>query len=50
MKKYIAALGIVCGLTLGISAPVFADSPGTQGPPSQSCQDFSATTRPGNSA
>lgn len=50
MKKCLAVLTIASGLTLGVAAPVFADSTGHTGPPSQSCQDFSATTRPGHTA
>ena len=50
MKKTLAIAAMVGALTFGVAAPAFADSTGTTGPPSQSCQDFSATTRPGNSA
>ena len=49
MRKWLAAVGIATALTLGVAAPAFADSTGNTGQPSQSCQAYSATTRPGNS-
>jgi hypothetical protein len=49
MQKCLAITAMVGALTLGVAAPAFADSPGTTGPPSQSCQNYSATTRPGHS-
>src|SRR4051812_42566690 len=49
MKKYLVALGIVSALSIGLAAPALADSTGHTGPPSQSCQDYSASTRPGSS-
>ena len=52
MRKLIPAAIFAASLTLVWAAPAFADkphSPGGSGPPSQSCQDFSASTRPGNS-
>jgi hypothetical protein len=52
MKKPIASLAIgVCLLALSAGAVLAANphSPGTTGQPNQSCQSFSATTRPGNS-
>jgi hypothetical protein len=50
MRKTLAITALLGALTFGVAAPAFADSPGTQGPPSQSCQAYSATTRPGHSA
>ncbi|HET9728337.1 MAG TPA: hypothetical protein VFR41_02900 [Acidimicrobiia bacterium] len=50
MKKCLVALGLAGALSLGVAAPAFADSTGTQGPPSQDCTSFSSTTRPGNTA
>lgn len=49
MKRCLATLGIASVLTVGFAAPALADSTGHTGPPSQSCQDYSASTRPGNS-
>jgi hypothetical protein len=49
MKKAIAALVLAAALIIGFALPAFADTTGHTGPPSQSCQDFSATTRPGGS-
>jgi hypothetical protein len=53
MRKLIPAAILAASFTLAWGAPAFADNPhttGTPGQPSQSCQDFSSTTRPGNSA
>ena len=50
MKKSLALLAIVTALGLGLAAPAFADTSGNTGPPNQDCADFSATTRPGNTA
>jgi hypothetical protein len=50
MRKSLAVTALLGALTFGLAAPAFADSTGSQGPPSQSCQDYSATTRPGNTA
>ena len=50
MKRWIVAT--VVALTVGAvgAAPAFATNPpGPPGPPSQSCQDFSSSTRPGQS-
>jgi hypothetical protein len=47
-KRFVAAVMVVGVAAIG-AAPAFADSTGTTGPPSQSCQDFSAGTRPGHS-
>jgi hypothetical protein len=49
MRRSLAITALVGAFTFGVAAPAFADSPGTTGPPSQSCQAYSATTRPGNS-
>ncbi len=50
MKKTIVALGLASAFTFALAAPALADSAGHTGPPSQSCQNYSASTRPGNSA
>ena len=50
MKKALAALVLASALTVGLAVPAFADTTGQTGPPSQSCQSYSASTRPGNSA
>ncbi len=50
MRKWIAAGAIAGALVIGAATPAFADSTGHTGPPSQSCQDFSANTRPGHTA
>ena len=49
MKKWLAAAAVATTFALGVAAPAFADSSGHIGPPSQSCQAYSASTRPGNS-
>ena len=49
MKRLLAAIPLAAALTVGIAAPAFADTTGNTGPPSQSCQAYSANTRPGNS-
>jgi len=52
MRKLIPAVLLATSFTLAWAAPAFADnphSPGGSGQPSQSCQDFSASTRPGKS-
>jgi hypothetical protein len=46
----IAVAVATTALTAAWALPASADSTGTQGPPSQSCQDFSASTRPGHTA
>jgi len=48
MKKWFAAFALVSAVVFGIGVPAFADTTGQTGPPSQSCQAYSATTRPGN--
>ena len=40
-----AMIGVAC-----VTVPAWADPAGPRGPPNQSCQGFSATTRPGHSA
>lgn len=50
MRKSLAMTALAITFTLGVAAPAFADSSGHTGPPSQSCQDYSASTRPGNTA
>jgi hypothetical protein len=49
MRKWCVAILMAGGLTLGVSAPAFADNPhsGTTGQPGESCQNYSPTTRPG---
>jgi hypothetical protein len=50
MKRCLLITGITVASVLGFGAPAFAANPhdpGTSGQPSKSCQDFSATTRPG---
>jgi hypothetical protein len=49
MKKFFVSAALISVLTVGAAVPAFADSTGTTGPPSQSCQNYSATTRPGGS-
>jgi hypothetical protein len=49
MRKSLAITAMLGALIFGVAAPAFADSTGTPGPPSQSCQNYSATTRPGHS-
>jgi hypothetical protein len=50
MRKWVVIGAVLGAITFGTAAPAFADSVGHTGPPAQSCQDFSASTRPGNSA
>jgi hypothetical protein len=50
MKKCLVMTALIGALTLGVAAPALADPTGSTGPPSQSCQSYSASTRPGNSA
>ena len=54
MKKWIVAVAVTIAVGAVGAAPAFADNPhttpGSTGQPSQSCQSFSATTRPGNTA
>jgi hypothetical protein len=44
---------ITAGFTLGLASPALADNPHSStnptGPPSQSCQNYAANVRPGNS-
>jgi hypothetical protein len=47
MRKWIAAGALVGGVVFGFGVPAFGQNPPGTGPPSQSCQSFSATTRPG---
>jgi hypothetical protein len=49
MLKAFSALLLVGGVTLGIAGAAAANNPPGTGPPSQSCQNYSASTRPGNS-
>lgn len=51
--RRIAAIGFLSAMigVAGVTVPAWADpAPGPPGPPNQSCQSFSATTRPGHSA
>jgi hypothetical protein len=50
MKKLLSVLGIVTALGVGLAAPAFAGPSGHTGPPNQDCADFSASTRPGQTA
>jgi hypothetical protein len=53
MRKLTLAALLAASFSLAWAAPAFADNPhsaGGSGQPSQSCQAFSASTRPGNSA
>jgi hypothetical protein len=50
MRKLFGVGLLTAGLLVGFSAPALANDPhtgGSTGPPSQSCQSYSATTRPG---
>ena len=50
MRRWIIAASVAVAVgTLGAS-PAFANPTGSQGPPSQSCQNYAANVRPGNSA
>ncbi|MDQ4489517.1 hypothetical protein RBS60_04805 [Sinomonas sp. ASV486] len=49
MKRLLYSLGAALMLCAAAAAPALADSTGTPGPPSQSCQDLGLTT-PGNAA
>jgi hypothetical protein len=49
MRKWIAASVLAVSVGFVGATPAFADNPAGTGPPSQSCQDFSASTRPGHS-
>jgi len=49
MMKWLAVALLAASFSLGLGVPAHADSTGSA-PPGQSCQDFSATTRPGGSA
>jgi hypothetical protein len=52
MRKLIPAMILAASLSLAWAAPAFADNPhtaGIPGQPSQSCQNYVASTRPGNS-
>jgi hypothetical protein len=53
MRRSLFIALITAGLTLGLASPALADNPhapGTTGQPSQSCQNYAANVRPGNSA
>ncbi len=47
MRKLLAASVLAGGLVFGVAAPALAANPPGTGQPGQSCQSFSATTRPG---
>jgi hypothetical protein len=49
MKRLIVAALIAVGISVVGVAPALADNPPGTGPPSQSCQAYSAATRPGHS-
>jgi hypothetical protein len=49
MRRWLTATALATGLTFAVAAPAFADPSGHTGPPSQGCQAYSASTRPGNS-
>jgi hypothetical protein len=49
MLKALSALLLVGGVTLGIAGAAAANNPPGTGQPGQSCQNYSATTRPGHS-
>ena len=49
MRKFLVVAALASVLTLGFTAPAFADPSGHTGPPTQSCQAYSPSTRPGNS-
>ena len=52
MRKWIPTVLLAASFTLAWATPAFADNPhnpGGSGQPSQSGQDYSASTRPGNS-
>jgi hypothetical protein len=52
MKKLMLTLILATSFASVWAAPAFADNPhapGSSGQPGQSCQDFSASTRPGQS-
>jgi hypothetical protein len=47
LRKLLAATPIITVLSLGLVGIAFADNPGTQGPPSQSCGSPTALNTPG---
>jgi hypothetical protein len=47
LRKLLAATAIITVLSLGLVGIAFADNPGTQGPPSQSCGSPTALNTPG---
>jgi hypothetical protein len=49
VKRWIVAAIVAASVSALGAAPALADSTGTKGPPSQSCQNYSASTRPGHS-
>jgi hypothetical protein len=48
LRKLLTSTAMVAVLLLLLATAAFADSPGTQGQPSQSCQDPATSTTPGN--
>jgi hypothetical protein len=49
VKRWIVAAIVAASVSAIGAAPALADSTGMKGPPSQSCQAYSASTRPGHS-
>ena len=49
MRRIVRILGLTAMLGLAVAGPAAADTTGTPGPPSQSCQDLGLTT-PGGAA
>jgi hypothetical protein len=49
MKRVLAASALAAVMALTAAVPVSANPTGNTGPPDQSCQNYSASTRPGNS-
>jgi hypothetical protein len=49
MRRWIAAAVVAASVSALGAAPALAQNPPGTGQPGQSCQDFSATTRPGGS-
>jgi hypothetical protein len=49
MRRWIVAAVVAASVSAMWAAPALADTTGNHGPPSQSCQAYSATTRPGHS-
>jgi hypothetical protein len=52
MRRSLFVALITAGVTLGLASPALGNNPhqpGTTGPPSQSCQNYAANVRPGNS-